>query len=231
MLTRRMGALLLAFGLLAGSQASAAIPSTPRTDIVIDVGHGGIDGGTSYGKILEKDINLAVGKELFPLLGKKRILTGITRMSDYALSDDRVSKGSRHRRDLAQRVEIANRLAPSIFISLHVNWTSSKAKSGPLVIYRKGHEPSKQVATRLQASLNKLYGVETKPEPGKKYYLLKHTKMPAVIIEMGYMSNSTDRALLTDPGFQKRLAAAIAQALETSLKEDHVAHHPTSRRK
>lgn len=230
---RRMGVLLMALGLLVGTQTGAApLPPVPKTDIVIDIGHGGVDGGTSFGGILEKDINLAVGMKLYPMLRKQGLAAGMTRMSDYALSDDRKAKGSRHKRDLAQRVEIANRLSPALLVSLHVNWTGDRKKSGPLVIYRKGHEPSKRLAAKLQAALNPLYGVKTLPEPGKKYYLLRNTRVPAVIVEMGYMSNGRDRSLLTDPGFQKKLAEAMVQALKEALQEEGMVRQPTgSKRK
>lgn len=228
---KRIGACLLAGVLLAGSVSSASpVPPLPHTDLVIDIGHGGVDGGTSFGTILEKDINLGVGLKLYPQLRKKGISAGMTRMTDYALSDDNAARGSRHRRDLAQRVEIANRVKPDALISLHVNWSTDRRKTGPLVIYRKNDPASKRLAEHLQSGLNVLYGVSTKPEPGRKYYLLRHSRSPAVIVEMGYLSNSRDRGLLISPGFQKKLADALAAAVEQALKDPLLQEKPVHRR-
>jgi N-acetylmuramoyl-L-alanine amidase len=213
---------VLAASMLLHPDAMAApMNPVPRTDIVIDVGHGGVDSGTTHNTILEKDINLAVGLKLYKLLHNRNMAVSINRSKDYALSDDNPRKrGSRHRRDLAQRVEIANQLKPAFMLSLHVNWASNKAKSGPLVIYRKNHDSSKRLATRLQNELNRLYGTHDEPEPSKKYYVLTHSSIPSVIVEMGFLSNRHDRELLITPGFQQKLAEAIAKASADSLKED-----------
>jgi N-acetylmuramoyl-L-alanine amidase len=221
MLNKKAGALVLAISLLAVSGTSAAaVDPAPQTDIVVDIGHGGVDGGTSYGTVLEKDINLSIGLKLYPNLRKQGLSVGMTRMKDYALSDDNPSRGSRHKRDLAQRVEVANRLRPVFLISLHVNWSENRTKTGPLVIYRKNHEPSKRLALRLQKELNALYGTSTQPEPSKKYFLLRYAKAPSVIIEMGYLSNSRDRTLLQSADFQKKIAEAIGKASGLAIRDD-----------
>jgi N-acetylmuramoyl-L-alanine amidase len=210
----------------------AAVNPLPKTEIVIDVGHGGVDSGTLYGKILEKDINLAVGLKLYSELRSRNVAVSINRTKDYALSDDNLQKpGSRHRRDLAQRVEIANRLKPAFMLSLHVNWTSNRAKSGPLVIYRKNHEPSKLLAARLQKELNALYGMNVQPEPSRKYYVLTRAHIPTVIVEMGFLSNKHDRELLISPAFQQKLAGAISNGAVESLREDFSGRSAVKRKK
>ncbi|MDF2927606.1 MAG: hypothetical protein K0R57_6520 [Paenibacillaceae bacterium] len=211
--------------------APAAVNTVPRTDIVIDIGHGGVDGGTSYGKIVEKDINLAVGLRLYPLLQSRHVSASINRTKDYALSDDNPSRrGNRYRRDLAQRVEIVNKLEPAFMLSLHVNWASNKMRSGPLVIYRKNSEPGRRLAARLQKELNGLYGTTTQPEPSRQYYVLTHTEIPTVIVEMGFLSNAHDRKLLTSPNFQQKLAQAISKGALTTLQEDFKSR-PAGKRK
>lgn len=225
------GALLA--GLIAGPGIASAQPESvaPEARIVIDVGHGGVDGGTTYGTILEKNINLAVGLKLYALLQSRHVETSINRTKDYALSDDNPGRsGGRHRRDLAQRVEIANRLKPAFMLSLHVNWTSNAARSGPIVIYRKNQEPGKRLAVKLQKELNKLYGTTTEPEPSKSYYVLTHTRIPAVIVEMGFMSNKHDRQQLVTPQFQQKLADAIAKASMDALQEDFPSSAGTSKK-
>src|SRR4051812_3013824 len=93
------------------SQEAAATgdPLLPSADIMLDVGHGGIDSGTMIGKYEEKDMNLAIAKKTYKSLQKKGYHVIINRTEDYALSDDNTwSYGGRHRKDLAQRSGLAN---------------------------------------------------------------------------------------------------------------------------
>lgn len=192
----------------------------PKTDILIDVGHGGIDGGTSYGSILEKDINLQIATKLYAHLHAKHYNVAINRTSDYALSDDNRLKTlrSRHQRDLSQRKEIANRLHPEIMVSLHVNWSKRESASGAIVMHQKSEE-SKQLATAIQHSLNAYYQREHAPYLGKKYFLLNHSLCPTVIVEMGYISNEADRHKLTDFQEQMNIVHAIADGIEAFLEK------------
>lgn len=219
---------VLSAGLLTSPDTASAAPpelTSPGVRIVIDVGHGGVDSGTTYGTILEKDINLAVGLKLYSLLQSHHVAASINRTTDYALSDDNPGKnGGRHRRDLAQRVEIVNKLKPAFMLSLHVNWTSNAARSGPLVIYRKNQEQGKRLAMKLQQELNRLYGANTEPVASKSYYVLTHSRIPSVIVEMGFLSNKKDRQLLVTPQFQQKLADAIAKASTDALKEDFASY-------
>jgi N-acetylmuramoyl-L-alanine amidase len=191
-----------------------------------------VDSGTTYGTILEKDINLAVGLKLYTLLQSRQVAASINRTTDYALSDDNPGKsGGRHRRDLAQRVEIANKLKPAFMLSLHVNWTSNASRSGPLVIYRKNQESGKRLAAKLQQELNRLYGTSTEPVASKSYYVLTHSRIPSVIVEMGFLSNKKDRQLLVTPQFQQKLADAIAKASTEALKEDFASYAGSKNKK
>ena len=70
------------------------------------------------------------------------------------------------------------------------------------------------LAQLLQDNLNRLYGTEEQAVFGKKYYVLKHTKCPAVIVELGFISNKADRKLLSDSHHQAKLAIAITQAVD-----------------
>ena len=184
-------------------------------DVIIDVGHGGIDGGTSTSLgVLEKDINLAIGKKLYYLLQKQSYNVGITRLDDYALSDDNQYDQllSRHLKDLKQRKLIADTLKPKLFISLHGNWSESKKAKGPIVIYQPNNA-SYAVARIMQYHLNKPYGTQKLPRMGDKYFLMKHLKTTSVIVEMGYLSNQDDLIYLTKEETQNEIAAGLAEAI------------------
>lgn len=189
-------------------------------DVLIDVGHGGIDGGATHGDILEKDINLAMAKQLYAVLQERDLLVSINRIGDYALSDDNLFHKfrSRHKRDLAQRSGIANRLQPKLMVSLHVNSVRSSSASGPLVLHQKSDE-SKRLAGLIQQQMNRYYGTEETPEFGRKYYILNQSKCPTVIVEMGYLSNAGDRQRLLAPAEQRKLAESIADGIQLFLRE------------
>lgn len=186
----------------------------PAYDIVIDVGHGGIDGGTSVNGVLEKDINLAIGLKLFQALKGEGFKVGITRVGDYALSDDSSFKHirSRHKRDLKQRALIAESLRPKLFISLHVNWSKSKRTRGPLVIYQP-NDASYHLAQLVQDHLNTYYALQRQPKKGRSYFLMKELAMPAIIVELGFLSNEEDFYILTNVHTQDQLVNRMVQAV------------------
>lgn len=170
--------------------------------IVIDPGHGGADSGAvGPGGTREKDVNLAVAKLLAgylqPVAGIK-----LTRDSDRRL-------GGSESDDLAERVRIAETWRADYFISLHCNAASPAARGVETYAYKPGGK-GEQLARAVQAGLVKATGC---PDRGVKfagYYVLRKTSMPAILVEMGFISNPGEEKLLDDPAFQDRLARAIA---------------------
>lgn len=184
----------------------------PQPVILIDVGHGGIDGGTSSGTLLEKDINLEIGRRLYMVLRSHGYIAILNRTGDYALSDDNrwLNSRSRHFRDLAQRKELSEQVPASIVISLHVNWGRNASRRGPLVLHQDEGQ-SAFLAGALQHALEDAYQLNMRrlPELGSPFYLLKHTDPPAVIVETGFISNTEDRNLLASPRGQQKIAEAL----------------------
>jgi N-acetylmuramoyl-L-alanine amidase len=199
-----------------------ASPILTPTDFVIDIGHGGIDGGSTHGSLLEKDINLQIGILLEKKLRNQGIHAVLTRQDDRALSDDNhwANISSRHKRDLAQRKLFIDQLQPKAVISLHCNWSKNPTKRGPVILY-KFNQQSYILANLLQSSLNQLYSTSSPPFYGKKFYLLNHSSKPAVIVEMGFISNAEDRDMLTQPKKQQFIADSISSALSEYLQVFH----------
>lgn len=195
-------------------------PAITNVDVLIDVGHGGIDGGASYGNLLEKDINLAIAKKTYDSLQKKGFITLMNRNDDYALSKENLwlHSRSRHLKDLAQRSHLVNEIKPKLMISLHVNSARRSDKRGPLLLHQKS-DLSLLLAKSLQNSLNTLYGTHEEPVYGKTYYLLKHAVVPAVIVEMGFLTNVEDRKMLTMPESQQTIADKIADGVQQYIKK------------
>lgn len=209
---------LCSFLLLTGwtieTEPTQDMRNIPAADVLIDAGHGGIDGGTHWNNIMEKDINLAISRKLYLFLRSKGLKVVLNRTGDYALSDDNrwhLSR-SRHRRDLSQRRGLSDELNPALFVSIHVNWSPKGRQSGPLVI----HQPegrSALLASFIQNSLNQQQGRSRLPIEAKKFYLLNRVDFPSVIVETAFLSDPKDRAMLTSIPGQNRIAAAIANGI------------------
>ncbi|MBO7744886.1 N-acetylmuramoyl-L-alanine amidase [Paenibacillus sp. MWE-103] len=190
----------------------------PTAQVLIDVGHGGIDGGAHHEHILEKDINLAVAKKVYAMLQAQGIRTVLNRNGDYALSDDNRWNGraSRHRRDLSQRSQLTKEINTQILVSIHVNWAPDRTEYGPLVLHQNEGE-SALLAFCIQDALNRRQNTRGLPRVGKPFYLLNVVKQPAVIVEMGFISHEGDRLMLTSPDKQTELAAAIASGVRNYI--------------
>lgn len=211
---KKISFLLVATTLSLASPCTAINKPVDPIHVVIDVGHGGVDIGTSYNNIFEKDINLQIAKYVYEELEASGYHVVLNRDGDYALSDENhwLNSSSRHKRDLAQRRQLAAELTPQLFISLHVNWSSYSRAHGPLVIYQKNNQ-SFMVADMIQHSLNHIYQTKKEPVVGKTYFLLDHSLCPSVIVEMGFLSNQSDRQRLIDPKEQQKIATAIKEGI------------------
>ncbi|NLK43108.1 MAG: hypothetical protein GX300_01795 [Tissierellia bacterium] len=186
--------------------------------IVIDPGHGGIDGGTNFEGILEKNINLEIGLKLKEKLEKRGGTVIMTRETDDSL-DNNVNSRNRHREDLNNRVKIINDSEADIFISIHVNYIKNPKKLGPIVFYHEESEEGKDLAEKIQTNLNKLSAYEKmdinigySSTPGN-YFILFNSIPPGVIIETGFISNELDRKLLLDSDHQNEIAERISKSI------------------
>ncbi|MCM3747200.1 N-acetylmuramoyl-L-alanine amidase [Paenibacillus pasadenensis] len=187
----------------------------PYAEVLIDAGHGGIDGGTFHEDVLEKHINLAVSKKLHARLQQLGVSSVLNRSDDYALSDDNrwLGSRSRHQRDLSQRTELTQEIHTGLLVSLHVNWSKRSAAHGPVVLHQKNRGESALLALCIQDALNQQQKTNELPRAGSPFYLLNTVKQPAVIVEMGFISNEADRRMLTSDKGQDKLAEAIASGV------------------
>ncbi len=182
--------------------------------IVVDAGHGGIDTGANRSGVLEKDINLAIALELKKVLHQYDAKVVLSREADIELSpecDNEKVKG-RYHRDLAARVEMVEESDADLFISLHANAASNSKRQGPEVFYYAKSEPSKSLANAIQNELSKVIKSAPTANPGN-YFVLRRNKIPAALIEVGYITNIEERSLLQSPEHQRKLAEAIAKGI------------------
>lgn len=187
--------------------------------IVIDPGHGGIDGGTHYEEvILEKNINLAIGLKLKEELIKKGATVFMTREIDESL-DDHINNGNRHREDLNARVKIINQNNPDLFVCIHTNYAKNENRVGPIVYYYGPSEKSRSLAEYLQTNLNNLSAykemnlIVNHSATAGNYYVLRNTSPPGVIVETGFISNNVDRSLLSEEDHQNEIVTRIMEGV------------------
>ena len=181
-----------------------------KITIVLDAGHGGIDGGSEgvNSKVKESHLNLIMVKELeklFTLQGFKIVLT---RDGDYGLYGDE-SKGFKLR-DLKKRVEITDKANAVVMLSIHMNKYSSKERRGVQVFYKQGSECSEMLAKKVQLSVN-LLTEQPKMYNALKgdYYILNCNARCSIIVECGFLSSPIDEELLLSDTYRKKLAKAI----------------------
>jgi N-acetylmuramoyl-L-alanine amidase len=208
--------LLFLFGIASPVNTATSHPERPSFDVIIDVGHGGVDGGAVHGNVYEKHINLAVAKLLYDELDKAGYRVILNRADDHALSEDNswLHTNSRHIKDLAQRKHLALELAPKLMLSLHVNAASDPSVHGPYVLYQRNNQ-SLMLADIIQHSLNRLHGItHREPVKGRPYYLLNQSACPTVIVEMGYITNYGDRGALLTRKHQAEVAKTIRDAVD-----------------
>lgn len=189
--------------------------------IVIDPGHGGLDGGASSGDVVERDITLKISHELKKLLEKKGSNVVMTRMKEGdALAEhapDEKFGTTRERKfaDLKLREQITIDEEPDMFISVHVNAIPESRWRGSQVFYHpEGHPHGELLAKSIQSSFQEnLKNTDREALAIKGVYLLKKVPTPAVLVETGFISNDEERALLTSPEYQKKVAQAILEGI------------------
>ena len=184
--------------------------------IIVDAGHGGIDSGANRPGVLEKDINLAIALELKQILNHYGAKVVLSRQSDVELSsecDNERVKG-RYHRDLAARVEMAEESDADLFISIHANAASKTSQRGTEVYYYAKSAISKDLSTAIQAQLQKITQNLSTIRSGD-FFVLRRNKVPAVLIEVGYITNPEERTLLQSAEYQRKIAEAIGSAINS----------------
>jgi N-acetylmuramoyl-L-alanine amidase len=195
-----------------------------RPVILIDPGHGGIDGGTQNadGSLLEKTLNLQIAEQLAATLRRDGITVEMTRAHDedvtkYAPND----RGwGRHLRDMYGRVEVARQTDATLIVSIHGNHGTTTSK-GALVFYKKDSPESYLLASDLQMCLNEMTGAFHVPMQGN-FYIINKPNVPSVLVEYGFLSNANEVTKLTSPAYQQQLVNTMADGIRFFLISYHV---------
>ena len=202
-----------------GSRAvTTMVESSPvpgRTMIVVDAGHGGIDGGaTSCTGVLESGINLQIALRLNDLMRFMGYETIMVRTTDTSIYTQGSTIAAQKVSDLKERVALVNRTENALLISIHQNTYPESKYSGAQVFYAKD-EQSKALADRLQSDFREVLnpGSKRQSKSSDGIYLMQNITRPGILIECGFLSNPREEALLRDSVYQKKLCCVIASGV------------------
>lgn len=214
-------ALWLCIGALFAPSPVFSQTETPLK-IVVDAGHGGIDGGVTGKKtrVKESDLNLQIAYRLKDVLQDKGFEVVLTRKTENGLYG-LATKGFK-RRDMEERKRIVQQEKPSYVISLHQNFYPSKTSRGAQVFFNNEKPLHNEFATYIQTELNELYAKENvkgRKESKGEFYMLNCADAPSVLIECGFLSNEKDEKLLISSAWQTQIANAIATGVMRFLSE------------
>lgn len=179
---------------------SAMSPSQGRyfNTVVIDPGHGGHDKGCQWGRVYEKHLCLDTSLRLENTLRAKGYRTALLRRSDYFIS-------------LPQRVTMASRYRNAIFVSVHYNFTWRQEASGLETFYHS--QESQPLAAYVQAGMLKRTRGVNRGVKYARYYVIRNSKMPAILVECGFVSNQGERDKMRKAWYRQAVADGIADGI------------------
>lgn len=212
-----LGMVALGIGRIERVQPVYLLEEEQRPVVIIDPGHGGIDGGAEANGLIEKDINLAISLNLRDFLSMQGFRVIMTREDDRSIHDQGITQISRQKRsDMYNRLALIEDHPEAIFVSIHQNKFEQASVCGAQVFYSQNHPDSQQLAQQIQSSFASLLQPdntrEIKPAENNLFLLYEAT-VPAVMVECGFLSNQQEAGQLSDPTYQRKVAFVVGQAL------------------
>ncbi|MBE9169790.1 N-acetylmuramoyl-L-alanine amidase [Pleurocapsales cyanobacterium LEGE 06147] len=178
-----------------------------RTLVVLDAGHGGQDPGTvGIGGLREKDIVLPITLDVADILKKQGIEVKLTRDSDYFIS-------------LQGRTDMANQINADLFISIHANAINlSRPDVNGLETYY--YQTGRRLAEVIHWNILNSVNIRDRGIRRARFYVLRHSSMPSVLVEVGFVTGVEDAPRLKNPTHRRQLAEAIARGIVQYIKEN-----------
>lgn len=179
--------------------------------VVIDPGHGNVAGGTTRYGLVEKEVNLSVALKLKELLETEGIKSYFTRTDDSNPS-------------FAARANLANNTEADFFVSIHCNGNNSRSAKGTEVLYDENAVYSgfgtKELAQICLEEVVKSLGSQNRGlVKGNEIYVVRSTKVPAALVEVGFITNKQEAALLKSEEYQQKAAEGIFNGIMRSFEE------------
>jgi N-acetylmuramoyl-L-alanine amidase len=170
-----------------------------QINVVIDAGHGGSDFGATSSSANEKQIVAQITDKIKFLNKNENVTIHLTRIGDQFLS-------------LSERSALINKIKPDLVLSLHVNQNLNLSKSGMefyIASESIANERSNEIAVELRKKFIRYTNLKSSDIKKAPFHILKKSEVPAVLVELGYMSNLGDREYLTNDEEQNKIAATI----------------------
>lgn len=187
--------------------------------VIIDAGHGGVDGGAvSCTGAYESNINLEIALKLNDLMRLLGIRTVMIRQTDCSVYTNGETIAAKKISDIKERVRIVNSTPNAILLSIHQNNFHDSRYSGAQVFYS-AHADSRDLAEKMQSSfrsnLNPMNKRSIKRSSG--VYLMEHTNCPGILVECGFLSNPEEEAKLRNHAYQTKICSVISTTISQYL--------------
>ncbi|HEY9678003.1 MAG TPA: N-acetylmuramoyl-L-alanine amidase [Drouetiella sp.] len=186
---------------------NAPLPVTSKSgrplegvSIVLDAGHGGSDVGAQRGEFHEKDMTLAIIYQLKKKLEAQGAFITMTRSDDTFVS-------------LEDRVKITNLVMPKVFVSVHINSLPDTSSDIHGIETYFQTDQSKPLADAVHGSLYTSLNVPDRGVRKARFYVINHTPVPAILAEVGYITNKAEREKLISSDYQAKIAEALVQGV------------------
>ena len=185
------------------------IPNSDRPRIIIDPGHGGDDPGTiGIGGFREKDVVLPISLDVAEILRKQDIEVIMTRDTDNFIS-------------LEGRTDMANDLDADLFVSIHANAINlSRPDVNGLETYY--YKSGRRLAEVIHWSILNGVEIDNRGIRRARFFVLRHSTMPAVLVEVGFLTGEVDSSRLKDPNHRRQMAEAIARGIVEYIKQNNL---------
>ena len=182
--------------------------------VIIDPGHGGVDGGAvGVGGVVEKGINLSISLKLRTFFEQAGFKVIMTREDDRSIHDDNSNSiRSKKKSDLYNRFDIIQNNPRAIFLSIHQNIFQDGKYSGTQIFYSKNNDASELLAKTLKSNITAMLQPQNNREikkGEKNLFLLYYAKSPCVLVECGFLSNANEAAALQTNNYQNKIAFSI----------------------
>lgn len=187
--------------------------------VVVDPGHGGKDGGAMHGGVREEAINLEAARALAAALKARGYRVLLTRdigcreaVAAAAGTDMAADRDCRV--NLRDRVLRAAYRRASVFLSVHCDHYVLPSVHGPRTYYGRGSELQRELAVSVQRQLDAFRDRPFRPMASDHFVLLAQPQVPAVTVELGFLTNPRERRLLSTAAYRRQLAEAVARGVD-----------------
>jgi N-acetylmuramoyl-L-alanine amidase CwlD len=181
------------------ADTSARTTSWKGREVVLDAGHGGSDPGAQRGDIQEKDITLAITQKLKRYLEARGVKVVMTRSDDTFVS-------------LEDRTKITNQMHPDAFVSIHINSLETDRDITGIETYYQTDQ-SRALADKVHAQLVEHLQVPDRSIRKARFYVVRNTDRPAILAEVGFISNKDERDKLISSDYQAKIAESVGQGV------------------